>query len=112
MGEEGVASANYVSCFSQRAPGAGAGVLGAQSDLWWPSSNPHSEWGAWALQNGVNHACVSRRPTRAHCARRLVPQVWDTPFVEADTHTVVELVRDAAHRLRSGSTLSSCEQAP
>ena len=28
-----------------------------------PPSNPRSEWGAWALMNGVNFACVTRRPT-------------------------------------------------
>ena len=90
--QDGVAQTNFVSCFPVK--------LGGGEDPWWPPSNPHSEWGAWAARNRVNFACASKRPSLAHCARKLYPEKLDSPEVEADVEAVAALVSDAARRLR------------
>lgn len=96
--EDGIASANFVSCFSHR------WAYNAMEDAnpWWPPMNARSEWGAWAFMNGVNFACVSWRPTPAHCRRQLYPSAWDHDALTVDVTAVVRLVIDASRRLRAG----------
>eukprot|EP00927_Polykrikos_kofoidii_P032483 TRINITY_DN27662_c0_g1_i1.p1 TRINITY_DN27662_c0_g1~~TRINITY_DN27662_c0_g1_i1.p1 ORF type:complete len:768 (+),score=72.99 TRINITY_DN27662_c0_g1_i1:220-2304(+) len=92
--DDAVATPHFVSCFP---PSTGGG---SSRSPWWPPTNPRSEWGAWALMNGVNHACVARIPTGDHCARNPYPKLWDTPTITADVGTIVWLVSDAASRLQ------------
>eukprot|EP00928_Gymnodinium_smaydae_P045794 TRINITY_DN30483_c2_g1_i2.p1 TRINITY_DN30483_c2_g1~~TRINITY_DN30483_c2_g1_i2.p1 ORF type:complete len:798 (-),score=161.54 TRINITY_DN30483_c2_g1_i2:2-2395(-) len=104
--EDGVSTSNFVGCFSAWAPRRGSRSPDAEhvaatetQDLWEPSANPNSEWGAWARANRVHFACVSRRPTPARCYRAYMPSAWDTPFLTVDVDSVVALVLDAAKRL-------------
>jgi len=87
---DGVGITTFVSCFPPR--------LG--DNPWQPATNPRTEWGAWAFQNRINFACVTRQPTRAHCMRQFFPIAFDTPIIDVDVDLVVKLVQDAALRLR------------
>ncbi|CAK0853243.1 unnamed protein product [Prorocentrum cordatum] len=96
---DGVGLANFVGCFQSRPlPPVAAGPR-------WPASNAWSEWGSWARRNNmVNFACTSPRPTKAHCARSVMPRAWDSASLTADVPATVLLVRDAVLRLRAGNS--------
>eukprot|EP00435_Cladocopium_sp_Y103_P024678 s2640_g6.t1 len=97
--QDSIDTAHFVSCFRPNiTPAIQEGLSGYDSP-WEPATNAHSEWGAWAFMNKINFACVSNRPTYAHCKRSFSPTIWDTPFIDVDIDTVTTLVADAARRL-------------
>ena len=104
--QDSIDTAVFVSCFRPNITRAVREGLSGYDSPWEPATNAHSEWGAWAFMNKINFACVSNRPTYAHCKRLFTPMIWDTPFIDVDIKTVTTLVADAARRLtyvRKGS---------